>query len=130
MKNSTYIVYNSNKNNNIKYMEIMFNGRYNDIDGESHFCNAHLFYKNRSVIIDYEWCLHDYDLDDMTNVMSKGLVPFEVYPHGDDIYVGYVHTDSRYKKADISELISILDDIIENEDKYITNEIEDYYDEE
>ena len=130
MKNSTYIVYNSNKNNNIKYMETMFNGRYNYTNGESHFCNAHLFYKGHSVIIDYEWCLHAYDLDDMTNVMSEGLVPFEVYPHGDDIYVGYVHTDSKYKKADISELISILDDIIENEDKYITNEIEDYYEEE
>ena len=117
MKNSTYIVYNSNKNNNIKYMKTMFNGRYNDTNGESHFCNAHLFYKNRSVIIDYEWCLHDYDIDNMTNAISEGLVPFEVYPHGDDIYVGYVHTDNKYKKADISELISILDDIIENEDK-------------
>lgn len=130
MKNSTYIVYNSNKNNNIKYMETMFNGRFNDTNGKSHLCNAHLSYKGRSVIIDYEWCLHAYDLDDMTNIMSEGLVPFEVYPHGDDIYVGYVHTDSKYKKADISELISTLDDIIENEDKYITNEIEDYYDEE
>lgn len=107
----------------------MFNGRFIDTNGEYHICNAHLSYKGRSVIIDYEWCLHAYNLDDMTNVMSKDLVPFEVYPHGDDIYLGYVHTDSKYKKADISELISILDDIIENEDKYITNEIEDYYDE-
>lgn len=108
----------------------MFNGRYNDSNGESHLCNAHLFYKNRSVIIDYEWCLHDYDIDNTTNKISEGLVPFEVYPYRDDIYVGYVYNDSKYKKADISELISILDDIIENEDEYITNEIEDYYDEE
>ena len=87
-------------------------------------------YKGRSVIIDYEWCLHPYDLDSEIKKRAEGFIPFEVYPHGDCIYVGYVHTDSKYKKADISELISILDDIIENEDKYITNEIEDYYDEE
>lgn len=126
MKNSTYIVYNSNKNNNVKYMETMFNGRYNNTNGESHFCNAHLSYKGRSVIIDYEWCLHAYDINNMTNAISEGLVPFEVYPHGDDIYVGYVSIDDNYKKADIAELISILDDIIENEDKYITPEFNDF----
>ena len=32
MKNSTYIVYNSNKNNNIKYMETMFNGRFKEYE--------------------------------------------------------------------------------------------------
>lgn len=88
-----------------------------------------MYYKGRSVIIDYEWYLHSYDIADKANYISEGLVPFEVYPYGDDIYVGYVHTDSKYKKADISELISTLDNIIENEDKYITNEIEDSYDE-
>ena len=128
MKNSTYIVYNSNKNNNIKYMEIMFNGRFNDTNGKYHLCNAHLSYKGRSVIIDYERCLHAYDLDDMTNVMSEGLVPFEVYPHRDDIYVGYVPIDDKYKKADMAKLISILDDIIENEDEYITPEFNDFDD--
>lgn len=118
MKNSTYIVYNSNKNNNIRYMKRMFNGRYYT-NGEIRLCNAHLSYKGRSIVIDYEWFLHAYDLNDKVNHIREGLVPFEVYPHGYNVYVGYVHIDSKYKKADISELISILDDIIENEDKYI-----------
>ena len=58
---------------------------------------------------------------------AEGFVPFEVYPYGDCIYTGYVHTDSEYKKADISELLSILDEIIENEDEYIDPSIE-YFD--
>lgn len=111
-------------------MDKVFNGACIADNGNRQLCNAHLSYKGRSVIIDYEWYLHAYDRDDKANYISEGLVPFEVYPHGDDIYVGYVHTDSKYKKADISELISTLDDIIENEDKYITNEIEDSHDEE
>nr|DAG97124.1 MAG TPA: hypothetical protein [Crassvirales sp.] len=111
-------------------MERVFNGM-STVVGHRQFYNAHLFYKGRSIIIDYEWCLHAYDICDKINYISEGLVPFEVYPHGDDIYVGYLHTDSQYKKADIGELISILDDIIENEDKYITPEFNDFdYEEE
>lgn len=91
--------------------------------------NANLSYKGRSIIIDYEWCLHDYDDVMEVEKKAKGLVPFEVYPFGDCIYIGYVHLDFEYKKADISDLISILDDIIENEDKYTTPPDEDYIDE-
>lgn len=100
-------------------METISNGWYKDANGKRHLGNAHLSYKGRSIIIDYEWCLHSYDLDSEIKKRAEGFVPFEVYPHGDCIYVGYVHIDSEYKKADIGELISILDDIIENEDKYI-----------
>lgn len=101
-------------------METTPNGWYKDANGKRHLSNAHLSYKDHSVIIDYEWCLHSYDLDSEIKKKAEGLVPFEVYPHGDCIYVGCVHTDSTFKKADIGELISILDDIIKNEDKYIT----------
>lgn len=107
-------------------MDNVFNGAGVDDNGNKHYCNAHLFYKGRSVIIDYEWYLHAYDLDNKINCMSEGLVPFEVYPHGDDIYVGFVPIDDQYKKADIVKLISILDDIIENEDKYINPEFNDF----
>lgn len=106
-------------------MDEVFNGACRDDNGNRHYCNAHLSYKGRSVIIDYEWYLHAYDPDDKANYISEDFVPFEVYPHGDDIYVGYLHTDSQYKKADIGELISVLDDIIENEDKYVTHEFND-----
>lgn len=50
---------------------------------------------------------------------TEGLVPFEVYPCENDIYVGYVHTDKRFGKVDTVELISILDTIIKNEDKLV-----------
>ena len=101
-----------------------YNGWYKDANGKKHLCNAHLSYKGRSVIIDYEWFLHPYDLDSDNKKKAEGLVPFDVYPYGDCIYEGYVHTDSEFKKADIGELISILDNIIENEDKYITPSFE------
>ena len=55
------------------------------------------------------------NLDSEIKKRDEGFVPFEVYPYDNYIYVGYVHTDSKFKKADIGELISILDNIIENE---------------
>lgn len=97
----------------------MFNGKCIDDNGKRHLCNAHLSYKGRSVIIDYEWSLHCYDQDDKNKRKAESLVPFEVYPYGDDIYVGYVHTDNFFGKADMYELISILDTIIKNEDKFV-----------
>ena len=93
-------------------METHGNGWYTDDNGKRHLYNAHLSYKGRSVIIDYEWCLHPYKAEQRV----EGLVPFEVYPYGDSVCRGYVHTDSKYEKADIGELILILDNIIENED--------------
>lgn len=91
------------------------NGRYTDSKGNYHLCNAHLSYKGRSVIIDYEWCLHSYDLDRVIKKKAEGLVPFEVYPYEDDIYVGYVKIDTTFNKIDLSDLISKLDNIIEDE---------------
>lgn len=101
-------------------METIYNGWYKDANGKKHLCNAHLSYKGHSIIIDYEWCLHPYDLDSDNKKKAEGLIPFEVYPYENDIYVGYVHTDKRFGKADTAELISILDAIIKNEDKLVT----------
>lgn len=100
--------------------KIMFNGIYKDIYSNNQFCNAHLFYKGLSIIIDYEWCLHNYDENDKIDKKTEDLVPFEVYSHNGGIYVGYVHINNAFDKADMAELISTLDDIIENKDKYIT----------
>ena len=97
-------------------METVFNGRCT-VAGHRQLCNAHFFYKGRSVIIDYEWCLHSYDVYDDFKKRTNDYVPFEVYPYGGDVYVGYVNANNSFNKADMSELISILDDIIEKEDK-------------
>lgn len=99
----------------------MFNGKYIDDNGKKHLCNAHLSYKGRSVIIDYEWFLHYYDNKDEIKKRAEGLVPFEVYPYKDDIYVGYVHTDKHFGKVDIVELMAILDNIIKSEDKLVNH---------
>ena len=85
-----------------------FNGTNN-----GHTLNAHLSYKGRSVIIDYEFCLHIY-----SNIRPSrnDFVPFEMYPYGyGDIYVGYVEVDKTFHKADIEKLIEILDKAIKEE---------------
>ena len=98
------------KSNNHIYL----NGRYTDSKGNYHLCNAHLAYKDRSVIIDYEWCLHHYS--SIEEKKANNVVPFEVYPCRNDIAVGYAKL-STYNKVDLSDLISKLDNIIEEEIK-------------
>lgn len=73
--------------------------------------NAHLSYKGKSVIVDYEYCLHCYtDTHD-------GKVPFEVYPYYSDIAVGYAKLDSKVNKVDLEDLIKELDKLLEDETK-------------
>lgn len=94
---------------------IGFNGRYKDSNGNPHLCNAHLAYKGRSVIVDYEWCLHLYEKDFQAKAVNT-IVPFEVYPCRGDVGVSYAKL-STYNKVDLSDLISKLDNIIEEEIK-------------
>lgn len=94
---------------------VRFNGMYKDSKGSLHYSNAHLAYKDRSVIIDYEWCLHYYN-DDFKAKFSTTIVPFEIYPYEDNIVVGYAKL-SIYNKVDLSDLISELDKLIEEEEK-------------
>lgn len=85
-------------------------GYVNGNNGE--ILNAHISYKGRSVIIDYEFCLHNYNsLRDNKNK----FVPFEMYPYGDDVYVGHVEVDDMFHKANIGKLIEILDEAIAKE---------------
>ena len=44
------------------------------------------------------------------------MVPFEIYPCRNDIAVGYAKR-STYDKVDLSDLISKLDELIEEEEK-------------
>ena len=75
--------------------------------------NAHLSYKGRSVIIDYEFCLHYYS--ELIR-KSNDFVPFEMYPYGDnDIYIGYVEVDKTFHKADMEKLIELLNEAIKEE---------------
>lgn len=85
-------------------------GYVNGNNGE--ILNAHMSYKGRSIIIDYEFCLHLYS--DLKKDRNK-FVPFEIYPYGDDIYVGYVGVDEDFHKADIEKLIKEIDKALEEE---------------
>ena len=92
------------------------NGFYRDSNNKRHYCNTHLSYKGRSIIIDYEWILHVYD--NVDEKKAANLVPFEVYPYGTDIYIGYAKLDNKFRKVDLSDLISKLDKAIEKESEF------------
>lgn len=94
------------------------NGVYRDSNNKPKYCNAHLSYKGRSVIIDYEWFLHAYDSTDINEKKAANLVPFEVYPYATDIYVGYAKLDVEFRKVDLSDLISKLDEAIKKEPEF------------
>lgn len=85
---------------------------YNGMGGNGKLLNAHISYKGRSVIIDYEFCLHPYD--HLKKDRNK-VVPFEVFPYGGDIYVGYVEVDNGFHKADIGKLIEAIDEALAEE---------------
>ena len=91
----------------VKY-DLAYNGKGED----GKFLNAHISYKGRSVIIDYEFCLHPYD--HLKKDRNK-VVPFEVFPYGGDIYVGYVEVDNGFHKADIGKLIEAIDEALAEE---------------
>lgn len=87
------------------YSELVCNGW-----AGSKLMNAHISYKGRSVIIDYEHCLHDY------HSIPEGTVPFEVYPYYGDIAVDYAKLNEKFnKKVDLEDLIEKLDILLENE---------------
>ena len=85
---------------------------YNGMGGNGKLLNAHISYKGRSVIIDYEFCLHPYDHLEMDR---NKVVPFEVFPYDGDIYVGYVEVDDEFHKADIGKLIEAIDEALTEE---------------
>lgn len=88
-------------------MNTAYNGQAN-----GYFVNAHLFYRGKSVIVDYEHCLHCY------RHIPEGTVPFEVYPYADDIIVDYAKLDSYFKKVNLKDLIDRLDELLKDEQTY------------
>lgn len=80
-------------------------------EGNGYFCddslaNAHLSYKGRSVIVDYEKALHVYpkcirDID--------CIVPCELYPYAHDTLIVYAKVDPVYNKVDMEQLIELLE---------------------
>lgn len=86
----------------------VYNGLYSN--GDKCCCaNSHISYKGRSVIVDYEHCLHAY------SSIPENVVPIEMYPYRDDIYVGYINLDERFHKVDIEALIKDLDEALKEE---------------
>ena len=65
--------------------------------------NAQLSFAGRSIVVDYEYALHSYL--NREELKQKGIVPVEMYPYASDITVGYVHTDSEFGAADLSEIL-------------------------
>ena len=76
-------------------------------NSQREYTNTHLYYKGRSVIIDYEKILHVY-CDAVMN--DNTIIPFEIYPYGDDIHVGYTSVDPQFHKVDISEVLKQIDE--------------------
>ena len=71
------------------------------------YTNAHLSYKGLSIIIDYEKILHVY-CDAVMN--DDTIIPFEIYPYGDGLHVGYVSVGPHFHKVDIAEVLKQIDE--------------------
>ena len=85
-------------------MNTAYNGKIN-----GHLTNAHLSYKRKSIIVDYEHCLHGYSF------IPEGTVPFEVFPYADDIAVDYAKLDEGFNKVNLEDLINKLDKLLKDE---------------
>lgn len=92
------------------YIGVMNGMAYNTENNEREYLNAHISYKGRSIVIDYEHTLHPYP-------KQEGFVPFEVYPYNGDIAIGRVKTDERFGKADIASLLEEVEKLLAEENK-------------
>lgn len=85
--------------------ELSHNGRYK----KGELCNAYLSYKSRSIIVDYEHCLHDYDY------ITENCVPCSIYPYKGEEQSFDVKLDPYYRKVNIEDLIHRVDELLEDE---------------
>lgn len=85
------------------------NNVFNGMTEDGKLTNAHLSYKGLSVIIDYEWRLHSYSF--VPEEHKGDIVPVEVYPYKDDAEWFFVKLDDEFKKADMQEIISTIDNL-------------------
>lgn len=86
----------------------------NGMDKNMEYTNAHLFYKGKSVIVDYEWTLHPYGVQ---RTIDEKIVPFEICPYDGDIAVGCAKLDPRSNKVDLENLIQEIENILAVEGK-------------
>lgn len=85
---------------------MVFNGK----DENGKLYNARLSYKRKSIIVDYEHCLHAYSKIPMEKV------PVEVYPYKEDIFLTYISVDKKYGKVDLAELYEMLVTLCQEEE--------------
>lgn len=91
-----------------------YNGFYTE-NGITKICNAHISYKGRSIIVDYEHCLHCYPPEVLSDSTK---VPCEMYPYEDDIVVFYAKVDEEHNSlVDIMDVILEANKCLASEDK-------------
>lgn len=105
----------------------LYNSVYNGMgctkgETKANYLNAHFSYKGRSVIIDYEFCLHGYSHLKPQTCEEMTAVPFEIYPYGDDIHWDFVECDAKFHKADMGKLLALIDKALEDEPKHYEND--------
>ena len=77
--------------------------------------NAHIFYMDKSITIDYEKVLYDYEEKILTDTTK---VPCEIFPYNHGLKTIYVNINPEWHTADLGDLISQLKQLIDNEDYY------------
>lgn len=77
---------------------MIYNGM-KDIGG---FANAHISLFGRSIIVDYEHCLHGYCF---YKDLKNNCVPCEMYPYDGDVIVFQVPIDKEFQKVNILQLV-------------------------
>lgn len=77
--------------------------------------NAHLYYREKSITVDYEKVLNDYT-EDIIKDTTK--VPCEIFPYNHGLKTIFVSINSEWHQVDVEELIKKVNELIENEDYY------------
>lgn len=102
---------NQGKTHSIVMGYEIYNDNYIVPAGVGTFPNAHLSYKGRSIVVDYEHILHVY-----FNI-PQSYVPYEIYPYNGDAYLDYAPLDKKLQKVDISNLLEKVDELLNVEEK-------------
>lgn len=83
--------------------------------------NSRVSYKDRDIVLDYEFKLHAYD--NKSDLKNKGLIPVEMYPYNDDIIVGYIPVDARFGVIKLEELYKWIKDVLKEENNNKENDM-------
>lgn len=75
---------------------------YNGKKYDGGFANAHISLFGRSIVVDYEHCLHGYSF---YKGFEHNCVPCEMYPYAGDVIVFNVPVDKEFHKVNILRLV-------------------------